>query len=127
MQCNLSLSSIATSNFTLPINPFIKDQWNFPYSLKHLSRDGPLYILRGKRLYFPKNVVLLSLKIDFVLANYADPDEMSPSYGIYLSGLSLFVKWFLVEQNGPGIFFGHAKFSNIFFVYLICLIFFCNQ
>ena len=80
------------------------------------------------RLYFPKNVVFPSLKIDFVLANNADPDKISPSYGISLSGLSLFVKepfqWFLVEQNGPGIFFGHAKFSNIFFVYLICLIFF---
>ena len=25
---------------------------------------------------FPKNVVLLSLHIDFVLANSADPDEM---------------------------------------------------
>ena len=36
-------------------------------------------------LYFPKNVVFLSLKIDFVLENYADPDEMSPSYGISLS------------------------------------------
>ena len=46
------------------------------------------------RLYFPKNVVFLSLKIDFVLANFydADPDEMSPSYGVSLSGLSLFTK-----------------------------------
>ena len=35
------------------------------------------------RLYFPKNVVFLSLKIDFDLANYADPDEMSPSYGLF--------------------------------------------
>ena len=64
----------------------------FSIKFETLSQDGPLYILRGQRLYFPKNVVLLSLKIDFVLANYADPDEMSPSYGIYLSGLSLFVK-----------------------------------
>ena len=51
-----------------------------------------IYILRGQRLYFPKNVAFLSLKINFVLANYADPDEMLPSYGISLSGLSLFVK-----------------------------------
>ena len=60
--------------------------------MKHLSQDGPLYTLRGQRLYFFKNVVFLSLKIDFVLQNISDPDEMSPSYGISLSGLSLFVK-----------------------------------
>ena len=68
---------------------------------------------------------------------------MSPSCDILLSGLSLFVKepvlgfpigilgqvWYLivsildlslllllVEQNGPGTFFGYVKFSNIFFV-----------
>ena len=35
-----------------------------------------IYILRGQRLSFPKNV-FLSLKIDIVLANYADPDEKS--------------------------------------------------
>ena len=30
VQCNLSLSLKATCNFTLPIYPFIKYQWNFP-------------------------------------------------------------------------------------------------
>ena len=40
-------------------------------------------------LYFPKNVVFHSLEIFFLLENYVDPDEMSPSYGISLSGLSL--------------------------------------
>ena len=55
VQCNLSLSSKATCNFTLPINPFIKDQWNFPYSLKLLSQDGPFYILRGRCISFPEN------------------------------------------------------------------------
>ena len=34
------------------------------------------YILRGQRLYFKKNVLFLSLKIVFVLANSVDPDEM---------------------------------------------------
>ena len=38
-----------------------------------------IYILsRGHRLYcFKKNSVFLSLKIDIVLGNIADPDEMS--------------------------------------------------
>ena len=35
-----------------------------------------IIILRGHRLKFPKNIVFLSLKIDFGLANSADPDEM---------------------------------------------------
>ena len=48
----------------------------FPKSLILLCQDGALYILRGHRLKFPKNIVFLSLKIDFVLANSADPDEM---------------------------------------------------
>ena len=68
--------------------------------MKHLSQDGPLYILRGQRLYFPKNVVFLSLKIDFVLANYADPDEMSPSYGITLSDVTVCQRTFLVVSGG---------------------------
>ena len=36
----------------------------------------PLYILRGHMLKFPNNYVLHSLKIVFILANSAGPDEM---------------------------------------------------
>ena len=36
-----------------------------------------MYIFRGYRLKFPNNIVILSLKIDFVLANSEDPDEMT--------------------------------------------------
>ena len=43
-----------------------------------LSQDGPLYIL---------SLYCSSLKIDFCLANNADPDEMPHS-----SGSSLFAK-----------------------------------
>ena len=40
------------------------------------SQDGPLYILRGHRLQFLKNIVFLSLKkINFLWADSADPDE----------------------------------------------------
>ena len=44
-----------------------------------------MYILRGYRLSFPKNIVFLSMKIDFVLANSADPDEMPPEVAFYLN------------------------------------------
>ena len=37
--------------------------------------DGHLYILRGHKLYFRKKCIL-SLTIDFVLANSVDSDEM---------------------------------------------------
>ena len=43
-----------------------------------LSQDGPLYILRGHTFF--------SLKIDFVLPNSADPDEM-PHYAAFHLGL----------------------------------------
>ena len=46
----------------------------FYLCLIQLSQDGPLYIMRGHRIYFPK--ILYYLSIDFVLANSADPDEM---------------------------------------------------
>ena len=50
-----------------------------------LSQDGPLYIFRTLRISFLNTVVFLSLKIDFVLANSADPDEMSCSEAFHLS------------------------------------------
>ena len=37
--------------------------------------DGQLYILRGLKLYFRKKCIL-SLTIDFVLANSIDSDQM---------------------------------------------------
>ena len=38
--------------------------------------DGPFYSWRGHRLNFPNKIIFISLKIDCVLANSADPDEM---------------------------------------------------
>ena len=58
----------------------------FSISLIQLSQDGPLYILRGCRLYFPKNIIFLSQKTDFVLANNVDPDEMQ-SFAAFHLGL----------------------------------------
>ena len=41
--------------------------------------NGQLYILRVRAFNFPNHFVFLLLKTDFVLANSADPDEMSRS------------------------------------------------
>ena len=57
-----------------------------------LSQDGPLYILRGHRLYFPEYIVFLSLEIDFVLENSADPDEMAHHAAFY-QGLTCLPKY----------------------------------
>ena len=40
-----------------------------------IINDGQLYILRGHKLYFRKKCIL-SLTIDFVLANSVDSDQM---------------------------------------------------
>ena len=63
------------------------------------SHNGPLYNLWCHGLYFPNNIAFLSLKINFVLANSADPDEMPHSAAFHLannsisSGSSLFVNF----------------------------------
>ena len=41
----------------------------------NVINDGQLYILRGHKLYFRKKYIL-SLTIDFVLANSVDSDQM---------------------------------------------------
>ena len=46
------------------------------HKLIKLSQYGPLYILRGHSYNIHQNSVFLSLKIDSVLANSADPDKM---------------------------------------------------
>ena len=43
---------------------------------------GPLYIVRGHRLYFKKKII--ALKINFVLANTEDPDEMPHQASFHL-------------------------------------------
>ena len=48
------------------------------------GEDSPLYIPRGHRLWFPKQIIFLLLKIDFVLANSADPDEMLHNAAFHL-------------------------------------------
>ena len=47
-----------------------------------VSQDGPLYTLRGYRLYFPKIIVFISLKIDLVLSNSADPSFLHVPVGV---------------------------------------------
>ena len=54
------------------------------YTVK--SRRSIVYI-KGPQVIISKTIVFLSLKINFVLANSADPDEM-----LHSSGSSLFAK-----------------------------------
>ena len=58
-----------------------------PRSLTSLKQDDPLYILMGHRLYFPSDIIFLSLKIEFVLANSADCKNAAPA------GSLLFLKY----------------------------------
>ena len=54
-----------------------------PKCINAINLDGPFYILRGHKLYFPHTNVFLSLKIVFVIANRIDSDEM-PHYHLGL-------------------------------------------
>ena len=53
-----------------------------------------MYILRGHRLHFPKNIVFLSLKMEFALGNGVDPDEMMHNAAFHL-GLHCLPKYLL--------------------------------
>ena len=66
-----------------------------------LSQDGPLYILRGDRLLFPKTIAFLSLKIDVAVTSSADPDEKL-RYAAFHLGLHCF-------ENNPFILFQSTK------------------
>ena len=48
----------------------------------HTVKSGWL-IVYIKRSHFPKNIVFLSLKIEFVLANIADPNEMPHHHHLF--------------------------------------------
>ena len=50
-------------------------QWIILSALVQYILDGPLHILKCHSLSFPENIMFLSLKIVFVLANSVDPDE----------------------------------------------------
>ena len=50
-----------------------------------------MHIVRGHRLYFPKNIAFLSQKIIFALANNADPDEI-PHYWAFHLGINCLSK-----------------------------------
>ena len=45
--------------------------------------DDLLYVLRGHRLSFQKNIVCISMNIDFVSANSLSPDEISHFEAFY--------------------------------------------
>ena len=93
-----------------------KATYQMEFSLKQVkSGYGPLYILRGQRLYFLKKMFI---------SFSAYLDEMSHHVafhlGLHCLSSELPVLWFLVKKK-------HAKFSNIFLACLICPICFCKQ
>ena len=77
-----------------PVPTYLKDcSWDVKNQIKQTKptefQDGSLYILRFKNV--PQTIVFLSLKIELVLANSADPDEMLHNAAFHL-GLHLFAK-----------------------------------
>ena len=56
------------------------------FSIKFVTvKSGwSIICIKGSQVIISKNIVFLSLKIDFVLANSADPDEMQPSAAFHL-------------------------------------------
>ena len=76
----------------LGVNPF-RTKGIFPLHLIELSHGGKLHILRVTAYNFLKNA-FLSLKINFVLENSADPDEM-PHYAAFHLGLHCLPKYLL--------------------------------
>ena len=56
------------------------------YSIKlHTIKSGWFIVyIEGSQVIFSKNIVILSLKIDFFLANRADPDEMPHQAAFHL-------------------------------------------
>ena len=57
----------------------------FSIKLHAINSGWSIVYIEGSQAIISKNnIVLLSLKIDFVLANHADPDEMRPYAACHL-------------------------------------------
>ena len=54
--------------------------------------EWSIIYIEGSQVIISKNIVFLSLRIDFVLANSADPDEM-PHYVAFHQGLHCLSKY----------------------------------
>ena len=65
---------------------------NFPNILIQEVWDSPFCILRGCRSKFQQNDAFLSLKIVFISAHRAEPDEMPP-YAAFHLGLHCLPKY----------------------------------
>ena len=49
---------------------------DFSINLHTIKSEWSIIYMEGSQVMFSKNIVFLSLKIDFVLANSEDPNEM---------------------------------------------------
>ena len=73
------------------VNPFVY-QLILPSGFIRYTWDCALYIMRGSQVVISKIIVVISQKIDFVLANSADPDEMQ-HYAAFHLGLHCLPKY----------------------------------
>ena len=71
------------------LNPF---QTNGMFHTATYKSGWSIAYIEGSQFIFPKNIEFLFLKINFVLANSADPDEM-PHYAAFHLGLHCLWKY----------------------------------
>ena len=70
--------------------------------------------LGGYRLHFPNNIIFLTLKIDFVKANSADPDEMPPYASLFATEPNYGFSVLRGIQKREEIYLGqHMRFSHL--------------
>ena len=73
-----------------------------PIKFDTVKSGWSIVYIEGSQVIISKNIEFLSLKIDFVLANSADPDEM-PHYAAFHLGLHCLPKYmflgFLVHKG----------------------------
>ena len=74
-----------------------------PIKFDTVKSGWPIVYIEGSQAIISKNVIFLSLKIDFILANSADPDEMSP-YAAFHLGLHGLPKYLMVHRGLFGLY-----------------------
>ena len=75
----------------------------FPVKLDTVKSGWPIVYIEGSQAIISKNVIFLSLKIDSILANSADPDEMPP-YAAFHLGLHGLPKYLMVHRGLFGLY-----------------------
>ena len=72
----------------------------FPVKLDTVKSGWPIVYIEGSQAIISKNVIFLSLKIDFILGNSADPDEMPRNAAFHLGFHGLPKYMYLMVHRG---------------------------